>query len=259
MQRTKIETDRLTFPPEILDFLVGAELYDSSCSATARTWLVHKGNDSCYLKTHAAEQLERESQMCLFLNRHRMAPELLFYATIDNRDFLLTKSLSGEDGIYHDHLAKPQKLAARFGECLGALHALPLEDCPYPNRKAEMLELAKRNISSGIYDPALIPEAFDQAVATFQILQCLVMHEVVLHGDYCLPNIILDDFVFRGFVDLGNGGIGDSHYDLYWGLWTLEHNLKSRAYNQIFRDAYGASRIDDDRLEFNRLLSGFLN
>ena len=38
-----------------------------------------------------------------------------------------------------------------------------------------------------------------------------------LHGDYCLPNLIMRDFQLEGFIDLGYGGIGDLHYDLYWG------------------------------------------
>jgi len=69
-------------------------------------------------------------------------------------------------------------------------------------------------------------------------------------GDYCLPNIIMDNFAFKGFIDVGYGGVGDRHYDLYWGIWTLQYNLKTDKYRDIFLDAYGRKLIDEDGLKY---------
>jgi len=80
---------------------------------------------------------------------------------------------------------------------------------------------------------------------------------VVLQGDYCLPNILLRDFRLEGFVDLGTGGVGDRHYDLFWGIWTLAYNLKTDRYKDVFLDAYGRQELDPERLELSRLLAGF--
>ncbi len=60
-----------------------------------------------------------------------------------------------------------------------------------------------------------------------QRLENFAADDVLIHGDYCLPNVILDHFSFRSFIDVGNGGVGDRHFDLYWGLWTLRYNLKT--------------------------------
>jgi Aminoglycoside phosphotransferase len=65
-----------------------------------------------------------------------------------------------------------------------------------------------------------------------------------------LPNIIMDNFAFKGFIDAGNGGIGDRHYDLYWGIWTLQYNLKTDKYRDVFLDAYGRKDIDDEGLKY---------
>lgn len=73
---------------------------------------------------------------------------------------------------------------------------------------------------------------------------------VIIHGDYCLPNIIMDNFSFKGFIDLGYGGVGDRHYDIYWGIWTLNYNLKTDNYRDIFLDAYGRNDINDDGLNY---------
>lgn len=81
---------------------------------------------------------------------------------------------------------------------------------------------------------------------------CAHAHELesntLLHGDYCLPNIILDDWRLSGFVDLDSSGVGDRHVDLFWTLWTLRFNLKTDAYRCRFIDAYGRDRVDEGRL-----------
>jgi kanamycin kinase len=69
-----------------------------------------------------------------------------------------------------------------------------------------------------------------------------------LHGDYCLPNVLLDDWRFGAFIDVGNGGVGDRHIDLFWGVWTLAFNLTTDRYRDRFLDAYGRDRADEQLL-----------
>jgi kanamycin kinase len=86
----------------------------------------------------------------------------------------------------------------------------------------------------------------NEAFAYFEIHRSFLETNTLLHGDFCLPNILLDDWKFSGFIDLGNGGVGDRHVDLFWGAWTLAFNLGTDAYRDRFFDAYGRDRIDLD-------------
>ena len=61
------------------------------------------------------------------------------------------------------------------------------------------------------------PGGREQVLLSLEKLQGTAGYDVLLHGDYCLPNLIMRDFQLEGFIDLGYGGIGDLHYDLYWG------------------------------------------
>ena len=72
--------------------------------------------------------------------------------------------------------------------------------------------------------------------------------DTLIHGDYCLPNIMLDDWKFTGFVDLDSGGVGDKHIDLFWGIWTLWFNLKTNKYKDRFIDAYGRENVEEELL-----------
>ena len=66
---------------------------------------------------------------------------------------------------------------------------------------------------------------------------------------------MLNNWKFEGFIDLEESGLGDRHYDLAWGLWSLAHNLKSTKYGQRFLDAYGMGKVDKDRLRLCGLLA----
>ena len=81
--------------------------------------------------------------------------------------------------------------------------------------------------------------------------------DVLIHGDYCLPNILLDNFSFTGFIDVGAGGIGDRHHDLLWGIWTLQFNTKSDDYKNRFLDGYGRDKIDQERFKLITAIEAF--
>ena len=59
---------------------------------------------------------------------------------------------------------------------------------------------------------------------------------------------MLDNWRFSGFIDLDNGGVGDRHIDIFWGIWTLQFNLGTNEYASRFIDAYGRERVDKDML-----------
>jgi kanamycin kinase len=72
--------------------------------------------------------------------------------------------------------------------------------------------------------------------------------DTLLHGDFCLPNIMLKDWKLSGFIDLGGGGVGDKHIDLFWGAWTLNFNLKDARWSSYFLDAYGREDAEEELL-----------
>jgi kanamycin kinase len=173
--------------------------------------------------------------------------------TEGERDFLLTARVPGEDCTHADYLADPARLAVLLGERLRALHETPHVGCPVADRTAKYLATVDEGYRSGRFEPDYLPDEVkgmdvEKAHQTVCENARLLQTDTLLHGDYCLPNILLSDWRFSGFIDLGNGGVGDRHVDLFWGAWTLRFNLKTDAYRQRFFDAYGNDLIDRERL-----------
>ena len=132
------------------------------------------------------------------------------------------------------------------------LHSLPFSDCPIKNRTESYLSSAEYGYAHKRYDETLFPDNWEysspeEAWSIVRNRGGELEADTLIHGDYCLPNIIFDGDGLSGFIDVGNGGIGDRHIDLFWGAWTLQFNLKTDRYRDYFFDAYGRSDIDFDR------------
>ncbi|MBQ9744097.1 MAG: aminoglycoside 3'-phosphotransferase [Clostridia bacterium] len=251
MKRVLIENLPLDTPCEIASAFKGARVYDSSCSPEARVYFIDTG-EGFYLKTAKKGTLSREAEMSEYFYKKGFSQGVASYVSLE-RDWLLTRKVAGEDCTHSAYLSNPCRLADLMGEMLRQLHSIDASDCPVQDRVREYIGLAEANYSTGNYDRSAFPDSFgyknaEEAYKVFNEGKHLLKSDTLIHGDYCLPNIMLKDWSFSGFIDTGNGGIGDRHIDLFWGCWTLWFNLKTNKYRDRFLDAYGRDKVDDDIL-----------
>lgn len=237
-----ISIERLldTASPGMQMLLGGARLHDKTFGvSTARCFFVEKGG-GYYLKVDRPGVLAEEAVMGEWLHHRGFAPRVVGYETGD-RDFLLTERVKGENGIAPAHLAQPERLCDVQAEALRRLHSLDVPDCPSVDvtRRLAARALKGETVDRGhlVYGGFESPQEARGYVARHRHL---LVDDVCIHGDPCLPNMILDGFAFSGFVDLGLAGRGDRDWDLYWALWSLEYNLGTDRLSQRFLDAYGA-------------------
>lgn len=250
MNRTLISPDLSDFP-EIFRPLLQCPVYDSSCSKEARVYYIEK-DAGLYLKTAPKGTLAREAEMTRFFHSKGLGAQVLTYESLE-ADWLLTERIPGEDCIHSMYLADPKRLSSTTGELLRMLHSLPTEGCPVTDHTARYLATAEQNYRTGHYDKDLFPDNWgfrtpEDAWQTIRQYGHLLKTDTLLHGDYCLPNILLDNWRFSGFIDMDHGGIGDRHVDIFWGVWTLFFNLKTNDYADRFLDAYGRDRIQPELL-----------
>ncbi len=122
--------------------------------------------------------------------------------------YLLTTAVHGTPACSPPYIKDPLHLCDFLAEGLHIFHSLPTAGCPAASS-----------------DPD---------------------HNTVIHGDFCLPNIILHRSRVSGFVDLGQVTVGDPWEDYAWCLWSLEYNLKTDAYNQLLLDKIGIT-FDEEK------------
>ena len=252
MKRTEISSLPFEIPEKITDIISGARIFDSSSSPEARVYFIDK-DEGYYLKISEGGSLGKEALLTEYFRKKGLSAKVLHYSTLGGKDILLTSRVKGEDLTTEKYLSEPKRLARRLGEELRALHETSFDGCPITDRNKDYLALADKNYRSGIFDNSLDLQPFvyksaDEAYKALTEIRSELKTEVLLHGDYCLPNVMFDGWRFSGFIDLGNGGVGDRHIDIFWGAWTLKFNLGTDAYRDDFLDAYGRDGIDNKML-----------
>ena len=246
MRRTPIHPDLAAIPPAFHPLLREAAVFDSSCSPDARVYFLDTGS-GFYLKTAPKGTLALEAALTRFFHEKGFSAEVLSYESLD-ADWLLTSRIPGEDCLLPRYLEDPLRLCDTTAQLLRMLHETDHTHCPVPHRTADYLAAARRNYARQHYDISLFPDNWgyaspEDAWAELERNGKYLHNDTLLHGDYCLPNILLQDWQFSGFIDLGAGGVGDRHVDLFWGIWSLFFNLKTDRYRDRFLDAYGRQDI----------------
>jgi kanamycin kinase len=156
-----------------------------------------------------AANLEGERDRLVWLHGRLPVPELVGFFHAAGDDWLMTRELKGVP-LYHPSVGWPPSLVARvFGEILRSIHASDATGCPFG--------VARRG-------------------------------HVLVHGDYCLPNVLVSEGELSALVDVGAVGVGDPRQDLAAGVWTLQYNF-GPGHAREFLDAYGAPPMTDQEIE----------
>ena len=131
-------------------------------------------------------------------------PKVLAFGSRGGREFLLTEAVPGVPA--HDRSAGRgrEEVAALMGRALREFHSVPTEGCPFRH-------------------PAVGPVDGED--------------EVLVHGDFCLPNVLLDgDRVY--YVDVREVWVGDRYVDVVAAAWSLRHDYSKGSMATLLR-AYG--------------------
>lgn len=254
MERMLIHPDLNTVPALFHPLLEGVPVYDSSCSPAAKVWFIQR-DGGYYLKAAPKGTLEQEARLTRFFHQKGLAAEVLAFEQED-RDWLLTARIPGEDCIFPAYLDDPRRLCDTLSQVLRTLHTTDPGGCPVPNRTADWLSAAAANHRRQQYDLHLFSPRWSQwnfstADEAWQVVEEYKSHlraDTLIHGDFCLPNIMLDRWNFSGLIDLDTGGVGDRHVDLFWATWSLQFNLNTDQWRDRFLDGYGRDAIEPELL-----------
>jgi kanamycin kinase len=217
MKKREIKINTSDFPEDIRYIFEEGKVYDSSCSTEMQVLYSDLGY---YVKIAEKDRLKKEAEMARLFEEKKMGPQVVSYLSTD-KDYMVTKSARGEDALHF--LGNPEKLCEVLCGAMKHLHSCSTVGIPAsPGMDAYATE-ANRNLLS---------------------------NDTFIHGDFCLPNVMLDNWNFSSFIDVGNAGVGDRHIDIFWLLWSLNYNLGTNKYADYVMELYGKEKIDKRVLKF---------
>lgn len=215
MKKMPVSIDLQTIPMRLRWVFDGAAAFDSSCSDEARVIYLDTG---FYLKIQKKGTLADEAERGKFFDGLGLGVEILDYVS-DDRDYLLTRAADGEDMTHF--LSDPRRICRILADSLRRLHSIPAEGIALSAAMEHYLRCAE-----------------------MQDRRDVLKADTLIHGDACLPNVIVKDGAFSSFIDFSQAGLGDRHIDLYWAVWSLQFNLGTPEYTDYFLDCYGRDGVD---------------
>jgi aminoglycoside phosphotransferase len=225
------------------------------------TWKLERSAETQFLKMRALGEypsLADERDRLEWARDRVPVPRVLDFGIDNGAEWLLLTPLSGIDATTPELKAEPTRLVPLLAEGLRAFHEIDAADCPFDFRNDAALAHVRSRVEAGILDDDY--EFHDEfahlggagALARLEELRPATEDVVVCHGDYCLPNVLFENWKLTGFLDLGELGLADRWWDVAVGAWSVTWNL-GPGYEELFYEAYGVQR-DPEREEFYRLL-----
>lgn len=185
--------------------------------------------------------------------------------------WLVTREIPGRSGADDWPQDSLDRVVDAVADITAALHALPAGECPMDRRLAVTVAEARAAALTGRVDVTRL-DAERAGWTTGQLLAELerrwpqaqrTEQPAVTHGDWCLPNLILDPdrLVVTGLVDVGRSGRADRCMDLALMSRSMGAGDLNPRYGparvQRFLTRCGVSGAELAALPFYRLLDEF--
>lgn len=198
------------FPHIIEELINGLEIKEITDFHRSGDFVYSIGNKYILKVSEELARLQQEFEKDTWVSNHIKSGKPMVFIIENNKAYYLREYLEGDNLCLDEYLNDPIKLVDLLVEGLSIIH----------NTKVDSKEY-------------IIDEEYD----------------TLIHGDYCLPNILVKNGRVSGFVDLGDAGIGDPWCDYAWCIWSLEYNLKTKEYTPLLLEKLG---IEFDENKFNK-------
>jgi len=223
-------------PKEVSKYIDGMTVSQNEVGCTQAKVYRFSDNtgNALYLKVDKADEVfRRERDALLWLDGKVPVPHVKCWHEQDDFAYLLMTEAQGHMCCCGetDTVRKPVENTIKLlANGLLALQDIDISDCPFDNTLESKLKLALYNIENNLVDMDdwESNNNFDSPVALYTWLDKNRPKEDLCfsHGDYCLPNIFIDDTKISGFIDVGRGGVADKYQGIALCVRSIGYNLR---------------------------------
>ena len=228
-----LQLGNYTLPENIKALVAGKHYTSDDIGKSVAKVLVF---DDCVLKIEKAEPHstinEENIKMLRWLEGKLPVPKVLAYEKDAENLYLLMSKVPGKMCCDDYYMLRPKELVGYLAEAFKLMWSVDVSDCPRERTIEDELKEARYRVENNLVDMSDAepetygPNGFENPRALLEWLENnKPEYEPVLsHGDFCLPNIFIDDGKISGFIDLGDAGVGDKWRDIALCCRSLKHN-----------------------------------
>ncbi|MCH5211116.1 MAG: aminoglycoside 3'-phosphotransferase [Oscillospiraceae bacterium] len=190
-----------------------------------------------------SEEADNEVQAMRWLNGRVSVPKIITYERKENKSYLLMTKAEGKMACDEYYMDNPEKLTSLLAAALHELWKINISSCPLDSSLNRKLQKARYYVENNLVDTENTePDTFGENgfKDPEDLLQWLTTHRpeedlVLSHGDFCLPNIYIENDKFT-FIDLGRTGIADKWCDIAICYRSLKHNYSGKYAKKEYPD-----------------------
>ena len=192
----------------------------------------------------SVETVSKQVQMLQWLEGKLPVPKVLACEEANGKSYLLMTKIDGKMSCDPSYLEHPHMLLEALACGLKMLWKVDISGCPRVRELDEELQEARIRVENNLVDMDNVEPTtfgaggFESPKHLLEWLECNkpTFEPVFSHGDYCLPNIFLDNGQIKGFIDLGDSGVGDKWRDIALCYRSLKHNFDGTYGGKVYKD-----------------------
>ena len=197
--------------------------------------------------------LEPEYMRIKWLENKLKCPKIFMWKSDKDKEYLLMEYMEGQNAYMYDNIGY------KLGQELRKIHNIKIDDCKFDDYSVDNLLLkAKASIDSALFELLLLyPNETKNSIIKFLEIN-KPTDKVFTHGDYSLPNILINDKNDQySFIDLGQAGISTKYLDLFCAIKSFKMNHLE---NEIedFLKGYGIEELDDNIMKWMNIIDKIL-
>jgi len=183
--------------------------------------------------------LSDEYERLTWLKAHEInSPSVYYFNRINDVEYLLMEKIVGLPAF------KYSGLCYKLGKELRKIHDLYRFNPSFTNNSTdELLKQVLNKIDS------ILPQIFEMYpdFTRDSVIQFMIdnkpENDVLVHGDYSLPNLLVDKCEKIGFIDLGDVSVSSKYFDFFYFVKSLKRNKKIDELPDFMR-GYGIDEFD---------------
>ena len=217
--------------PEKIQSLVSGKKY--TCDDMGKSQAKVLIFDDCVLKIEKTSEKNDETVAIMRgLEGKLPVPKVIAYEKYAENQYLLMSRVTGKMSCDDYYMSRPKELCEHLAQALKLLWSVDISDCPRQVTLDDELTEARYRVENNLIDvddaepDTYGPGGFESPKALLEWLEAnKPERELVLsHGDFCLPNVFIDNGKLSGIIDLGDTGVNDKWLDIALCYRSLKHN-----------------------------------